>query len=135
MMSTPVVKNISKAQRESEGYTSFAEWIEDTENNVYIGANAAKYTGIAMPESKWVMPMGVYDTVGSSKEWIMKKMLDIYEEYVRNNSFLMNSLSELKNKNLGCWCYPNSCHGEVLVKLYKEVHEKTTNEKKEKKQK
>ena len=114
---------------------SFAEWIEDTENNVYIGANAAKYTGIAMPESKWVMPMGVYDTVGSSKEWIMKKMLDIYEEYVRNNSFLMNSLSELKNKNLGCWCHPNSCHGDVLVKLYKEVHEKTTNEKKEKKQK
>jgi len=48
-MSTPVVKNISKAQRESEGYTSFAEWIEDTENNVYIGEHAAKYTGIAMP--------------------------------------------------------------------------------------
>ena len=65
----------------------------------------------------------------------MKIMLDIYEEYVRNNSFLMNSLSELKNKNLGCWCHPNSCHGDVLVKLYKEVHEKTTNEKKEKKQK
>ena len=135
IMSTPVVKNVSKPQRESEGYSSFGSWVEDTQNNLYIGANASKYTGMSMPESKWVMPMGVQDSVGTSKDWMMKKILKIYEEYVRNNSFLMNSLPELKNKNLGCWCHPRPCHGDVLVKLYQEVCEKPTNEKKEKKQK
>ena len=135
-MSTPVVKNVSKAYRESEGYTSFANWIEDTENNLYIGTNAAKYTGEDIPDSKWVMSMGgFHDSVGTSKDWMMKKILAIYEEYVRNNSFLMNSLPELKNKNLGCWCHPKPCHGDILTKLYQEFCEKPTNEKKGKKSK
>ena len=33
----------------------------------------------------------------------------------------MFSLSELKDKNLGCWCAPSPCHGDVLIKLFKEV--------------
>ena len=51
---------------------------------------------------------------------MMKETLNSYEKYVRNNPFLMFSLSELKDKNLGCWCAPSPCHGDVLIKLYKE---------------
>ena len=39
-----------------------------------------------------------------------------YEEYLLNNKKLMNSLTELKHKTLGCWCKPKSCHGDILKK-------------------
>jgi hypothetical protein len=50
-----------------------------------------------------------------------------YEVYLRNNQYLLNSLSELRGKTLGCWC-TNSygtverpiCHGQVLLKLLHE---------------
>ena len=31
----------------------------------------------------------------------------------------MESLDELKDKVLGCWCHPELCHGDVLVELIK----------------
>ena len=33
------------------------------------------------------------------------------------NKELMNSLSELRGKRLGCWCKPERCHGNVLIEL------------------
>ena len=32
---------------------------------------------------------------------------------------LYDDLDELKGKILGCWCKPNKCHGDVLIKLLK----------------
>jgi len=43
-----------------------------------------------------------------------------YEGYARNNALIMANLYSLKNKVLGCFCKPKSCHGDTLVKLYKE---------------
>jgi len=54
-MSTPTVKNVSKDYRELDGYESFADWIADVENNVYIGTNATRYAQSPTPESRWVM--------------------------------------------------------------------------------
>ena len=122
-MSTPVVKNVSKLFREYEGYTSFKEWF-DTENNLYIGRNAAKYANRDVPDSQWANPFMISQWTGPSKEWILEDILKTYENYVRTNPFLMNSLHELKGKQLGCWCKPKQCHGDILLKLYKEFCEK-----------
>ena len=43
----------------------------------------------------------------------------------------MNSLHELKGKQLGCWCKPGVCHGDVLVKLYNEKYGEYSTEKNE----
>ena len=45
----------------------------------------------------------------------------IYEKYVRNTPFLLNSLHELKGVQLGCWCI-GTCHGKVLINLFNEYH-------------
>lgn len=116
---SPTLKNICKANREQEGYTSFVDWFTN-DKNIYIGRNAAKYTQKNVTESKWANPFVLCDGVGADKEWMMRETLNSYEKYVRNNPFLMFSLSELKDKNLGCWCAPSPCHGDVLIKLYKE---------------
>lgn len=41
-----------------------------------------------------------------------------YEEYAREN--LWNLLQELEGEILGCWCKPQICHGDILIKLFKE---------------
>ena len=43
----------------------------------------------------------------------------LYESFIGHNDVLKQSLSELKDKILGCF-RTNECHGEVLIKLYKE---------------
>ena len=58
-----------------EGYASFKDWF-NTENNIYIGRNAAKYTNRDVPESKWVNPFSI------SQGFILEDMLKTYENYV-----------------------------------------------------
>ena len=52
--------------------------------------------------------------VGSRDEAV-----EAYREWITNGEgkHLMKDLSELKNKVLGCWCHPQSCHGDVLSEL------------------
>ncbi len=44
-----------------------------------------------------------------------------YEEWVRAQPMLMAALPELWGKVLGCWCRPEACHGDILLKLLKEL--------------
>jgi len=65
--------------------------------------------------SKWGNPFAI-GRDGSREEVIRK-----YEEWIRTQPNLMMALPELDGKVLGCWCAPLHCHGDVLVKLLKEV--------------
>jgi len=64
--------------------------------------------------SKWGNPY-VIGRDGDRAEVIRK-----YEQYLIGNKDLMNSLHELRSKVLGCWCSPQACHGDVLLKLIKQ---------------
>lgn len=44
-----------------------------------------------------------------------------YEKWIRTQPHILARLSELKGKRLACWCRPLACHGDVLVKLIKEM--------------
>lgn len=69
--------------------------------------------------SKWGNPYshiygkGIYC---SNRSIAIKK----YEEYIKSNKELLESLHELKGKVLGCYCSPKRCHGEILIKLVEE---------------
>lgn len=64
--------------------------------------------------SKWGNPFTLKD--GTRDEVIRK-----YEMYLQNSPFLLNSLHELKGKILGCWCYPQACHGDILKKYVERI--------------
>lgn len=64
--------------------------------------------------SKWGNPF-VIGKDGTREEVIAK-----YEQWIRQNPVLMDALPELKGKTLACWCSPQVCHGDVLVKLVRE---------------
>lgn len=46
-----------------------------------------------------------------------------YEEYARNQPGLLVMIKALpEDAVLGCWCKPDSCHGDIIVKLWRELH-------------
>jgi len=61
--------------------------------------------------SKWGNPF-VLGRDGTRAEVIAK-----YEKWIKQQPELMKSVSELRGLTLGCWCSPQPCHGDVLVRL------------------
>lgn len=45
------------------------------------------------------------------------EVIAYYEAWIRNQPKLIAALPELKGKVLGCHCFPQACHGDVLLKL------------------
>jgi len=68
--------------------------------------------------SKWGNPFShKEDTLAKFQVESRKEAIEKYEEWIKTQPHLMESLCELKDKTLGCWCKPQSCHGDVLKKL------------------
>lgn len=95
-------------------YANLNEWINDN-NNEYIGRSGIVFiNGERYPKknSKWTNPFTIKQY--GSREIVLK----LYKEYIINkieNKEL--DLNELKGKNLGCWCFPDKCHGDILLEL------------------
>ena len=64
-----------------------------------------------MRPGKWGNPF-VIGKDGSREDVIRK-----YQEWVVKQPSLMNSLEDLRGKNLVCCCSPKPCHGDVLLEL------------------
>ena len=68
-----------------------------------------------IPKSKWANPF----KVKKSKYNARKENITDYETYLKNNITLMNSIKELNNiTEIGYWCTPKECHGDVILKFY-----------------
>ncbi len=84
--------------------------------DIYIGRlPSGKY-------NKWAYPKKLRESFPEGTP--RKVIVSAYEEYLLSNEELMNSLHELKDKILGCWCKDlggggKSCHGDILVKWVK----------------
>lgn len=76
--------------------------------DVYIGRKCEN-GGWSLPQSKWANPFRVSGD--------QQAAVDKYREWIMTQPDLLNSISELKGKTLGCWCKPLPCHGDVLVEL------------------
>lgn len=68
--------------------------------------------------SKWGNPFSFNPK--SKAETIVRsrgEAISRYEEWIKTQPELLAALPELKGKVLGCWCAPQRCPGEVLVRL------------------
>jgi hypothetical protein len=52
----------------------------------------------------------------------LEEVLQKYEQMIRTTPLLYDSLYRLSGKELGCWCHPSPCHGNVLIKLFAEKY-------------
>lgn len=108
------VINITKQNLVKFGYKDFHDW-NKLKKNIYIGRSVV-YVGAKA--SKWANPFSI-------KEYGLEECLKKYKKYIKGkikNKEL--NLKELKGKILGCWCKPNKCHGDILIKLLKSMEKK-----------
>lgn len=84
---------------------------ENKNYDVYIGR-----------PSKWANPYTHIKDKQTLAKFIVntrEEAIECYREYLTKGEgkHLLNDLSELKDKTLGCWCHPESCHGDILIEL------------------
>jgi len=55
-----------------------------------------------------------------NREEVIKK----YEQWVRKSNIIMSEIYYLpEDAILGCFCKPQACHGDIIIKLWKELHD------------
>lgn len=59
------------------------------------------------------------------KDGTREEVIAKYEESVRKSPAILNLIKNGLKENdvLGCWCAPLDCHGRIIIKLWKELHE------------
>jgi hypothetical protein len=98
-------------------YNNLKEWMND-KNNVYIARGGVMFIEnkrFPSESSVFANPYKIGND-GTREEVIIKYRKYIIKK-IEDNEELKNELLELKGKNLGCWCYPEMFHGNVLLEL------------------
>lgn len=100
-------------------YENLKIWMEQPEN-VYIGR-----PGIVFIEGARYPKNGSVFANPFKGEGALEK----FKTYIRNRLIkepeLVQQLIALRGKNLGCWCHPSPCHGDVLLELIEEYYSGT----------
>lgn len=101
-------------------YNNLQEWITDPKN-VYIGRSGVVFIDnerFPKVSSNFANPFKI------GKDGTRDEVIEKYKKYIdnrlKNDAKLQQELIGMKNKNLGCWCSPESCHGNVLLQLMEE---------------
>ena len=105
-------------------YTDLHDWMKNPENEyigrggvVFITLNGDKTKKRFPPKSSpWANPFTV-------KKEGRDRCLELYETWLRDKIKKEGTgeIKKLKNKVLGCWCYPEKCHGDILIKILEEI--------------
>jgi len=74
-----------------------------------------KYDVLIGRPSKWGNPSQI------GRDGNRERVIKMYEVHIRLRPDLIAALPELVGKPLGCYCHPLPCHGDVLMKLLKEL--------------
>ncbi len=89
-------------------------------NNVYVGRAGVVFVEkqrFPKVASIWANPFKVGDHT-------REEAIRLYEAYIRNKirtEYGVEKLLELRGKHLGCWCAPEPCHADVLLRLIDEA--------------
>lgn len=78
--------------------------------DVYIGREVPE---LGIEASKWGNPFVLESDSSVERDRVIK----LYREWIVDQAELMAALGELKGQRLGCWCAPDTCHGDVLAEL------------------
>jgi hypothetical protein len=84
--------------------------------DIYIGQEHSGWgRGPRFKRSSWHNP---YNKMFRRGEITREEAIAKYERYLlEERPDLVERLPELRGKILGCWCAPEPCHGDVLVRL------------------
>lgn len=84
------------------------------------------YIGRANPRSRLrASPFANPFRIGpdGTREEVMEKYETLMRERLASDNLWRERLEALRGRTLGCWCAPEPCHGDVLVRLLDEQQE------------
>lgn len=113
-------------------YNNLEDWMQDN-NNVYIGRRGIVFINkerYPKADSPFANPFKITKT--ETREDVINKYRIYIEKQIENNPELINELLKLKGKNLGCWCFPEKCHGDILIELINKYSEEKNKQSEEK---
>ena len=89
-------------------YNNLREWMADP-NNVYVGrSNVVFVDGERFPKVA---------SICATREQVIAQYRAHFIAKLDADPALVVELLALRGKQLGCWCYPEACHADVLVEL------------------
>ena len=102
-------------------YNNLEEWMKD-ETNVYIARKGVVFIDhkrFPTQSSIFANPFKIGKD-GTREEVIQKYKIYIMDK-ITNDDTMRIELLALKGKKLGCWCFPEACHGNVLLELIEQM--------------
>lgn len=115
------VVNVRVAQLRPQ-YDNLKEWMS-VSDHVYIGRK-----GIVFVDGQRFPPYNswFFNPYKIGKDGTREEVLWKYEHwYIRpqlGNPGAKEAILDLRGKILGCWCAPEPCHGDILLRLIEEVY-------------
>lgn len=83
-----------------------------------VNRRKSKYDVLIARPSKWGNPFSHRPGANVIQVETREEAIAEYRRYlVHERRDLMTQLPELEGKRLGCYCAPQSCHGDVLIEL------------------
>lgn len=110
----------------NEAALSYFQYINNSHGEIpactVVHCQKAPYDVYIGRPSKWGNPFTHFKDSKTLAKYIVHsrdEAVEAYREWITNGEgkHLIADLPELKNKVLGCWCHPQSCHGDVLSEL------------------
>ena len=105
-------------------YHDLKEWCEDPKN-VYIARGGIVFiTGDDGKKRRYPPHDSIFANpykVGDDRESAIEKYRRHIHEKIDSGEIMQNDLDSLRGKNLGCWCKPDACHGDVLLEILEEA--------------
>lgn len=99
-------------------YANLKEWMADPQN-AYIGRRGIVFIdGARFPltDSPYANPFKI--TANSTRDDVIEQYREYIMARIENEpEFAQQMRTDLAGKKLGCWCCPESCHGDVLMEI------------------
>lgn len=83
------------------------------------------YIGRACFRGGWELKQSEFHNPFSVNKFGREKSIELYENYLRQkieeDETWKEKIRNLEGKKLGCWCKPESCHGDIIIKIFTEL--------------
>ena len=90
--------------------TSLVNIFKQKKFDVYIGR------GVTPEQGYFGNPIKLEDCSGD-RALCVQKYKDYFLDRIKNDSEFRSRVLSLKDKTLGCFCYPKLCHGMVIIEF------------------
>lgn len=75
------------------------------------------------PYTHYIGRPGPFGNPFSLRHFTRQQAIEKYEVFVRSLPYRLDMIRRLpEGAVLGCWCAPHACHGDIIVKIWKELH-------------